>query len=200
MRRIISAILALVAVTVMLTSCSGTGSVDYEYNGFVIEVYENARGETAIVALWGDVESNFVIRENTRMIAPAERSIAVGDCIMLNTTSTSDENIKECKILPAYSSEGRLVYVEGDDAPFLLATLADGSRLLIRLIDNDQNLHPGISGLGDVIRVYHFSEVLVTEPTAHVEGLIYVENGSPDDLTDEDIAFIISEGYTPRAK
>ena len=200
MRRIISAILALVTVTVLLTSCSGAGSVDYEYNGFVIEIYENARGETAIVALWGDVESNFVIRENTRMIAPAERSIAVGDCIMLNTTSTSDENIKECKILPAYSSEGRLVYVEGDDAPFLLATLADGSRLLIRLIDNDQNLHPGISGMGDVIRVYHFSEVLVTEPTAHVEGLIYIENGTPADLTDEDIAFIELQGYKVKSE
>lgn len=200
MRRIISAILALVAVTVLLTSCGGTGSVDYEYKGFIIEVYENARGETAIVALSGDVESNFVIRENTKMSAPAKVPVSVGDCIMLNTTRTSDEYIKECKVVPGRMNEGRLVYVDGDDTPFLLSVANDGNRLLIKLIDDEQNLQPGTSGMGDVIRVYHQAVIEINNPTALVEGLIYVENGSPADLTDEDIAFIISEGYTPRAE
>lgn len=201
MKRIISVIAALILLLAILTSCSGrVGGSDYEYKGFVIEVYENAKGETAIVALSGDVTSNFVIKENTRMIAPAVESVSVGDCIMLNTSRRSDEAIKECKVTPGYSTEGRIVCVEGDDAHFLLTVLSDGSRLLVRLIDNDQNLHPGISGMGDVIRVYHNSAVLVSEPTAHVEGLVYVENGSVEDFTAEDIAFIESLGFAVKTE
>ena len=200
MRRIISAFLALVALTVLLTSCGGTGSVDYEYNGFIIEVYENARGETAIVTISGDVESTFVIKDNTKVSGPAKEPFHIGGCIMLNTTAYSDEYVKECKVVPGRVSEGRLVYVEGDDTPFLLQVNNDGDKLLIKLIDDEQNLHPGTSGMGDVVRVYHQELIELNDPIAHVEGLIYVENGSPDDLTDEDIAFIISEGYTPRAK
>ncbi len=200
MKRIISAFFAFFAVTVLLTACGGTGSVDYEYKGFVIEVYENARGETAIVTLSGDVESNFVFRENTKMSAPVKEPVSVGDYIMLNTTRTSDEDIKECKVLPGRMTEGRLVYVDGDDTPFLLSIANDGSRLLVKLIDDEQNLQPGTSGMGDVIRVYHQAVIEINNPTALVEGLIYVENGSSADLTDEDVTFIISQGYTPRAE
>lgn len=200
MRRIISAILALVTVTVLLTSCGGTGSVEYEYNGFIIEVYENARGETAIVTISGDVESNFVIRENTEVSGPVKEPFFIGDYIMLNTTAHGDEYVKECKVVPGRVNEGRLVYVEGDDTPFLLQIHDDGERLLIKLIDDEQNLHPGTSGMGDVVRVYHQEVIELNDPIAHVEGLIYVENGSPDDLTDEDIAFIELQGYKVKSE
>lgn len=200
MKRIIATLLALVTMTALFTACGGTGSVDYEYNGFIIEIYENARGETAIVALSGDVESNFVIKDNTKVSGPAKEPFFIGDYIMLNTTGYSDEYVKECKVVPGRVNEGRLVYVEGDDTPFLLQIHDDGERLLIKLIDDEQNLQPGTSGMGDVIRVYHQEVIELNDPIAHVEGLIYLENGSPADLTDEDIAFIISEGYTPRAE
>ena len=119
---------------------------------------------------------------------------------MLNTTAYSDEYVKECKVVPGCVNEGRLVYVEGDDTPFLLQVNNDGNRLFVKLIDDDQNIQPGTSGMGDVIRVYHQEVIELNDPIALVEGLIYVENGSPADLTDEDVAFIISEGYTPRAE
>ncbi len=200
MKRIISVLLALVALTALLSACGRVDEIDYEYKGFVIDVYENAKGETAIVTIYGDVESNFVIKGNTKMIAPAQRPIAVGDCIMLNTRRAGDEDVKECKVVPGQVKEGRLVYVEGDDTPFLLTALSDGRRLIVKLIDEEQNLQPGTSGMGDVIRVYHQDVVDLTDPSVLVEGLIYVENGSPADLTDEDVNFIISQGYTPRAE
>lgn len=200
MKRTVSALFVLIVLTALLTACGGTKEIDYEYQGFVIEVYENAKGETAIVTICGDVESNFVIKENTKMIAPAQKPVAVGDCILLNTKREGDEDIKECKVLPGFVNEGRLVYVEGDDSPYILAELLEGRRLFAKLIDDGQNLQPGTSGMGDVIRVYHRDVVDLTDPTIAVEGLIYVENGSSSDLTDEDIAFIVSEGYTLRAE
>ena len=198
MKRIISALLALIALTAALASCGGTGEIDYEYQGFIIDVYENAKGETAIVTISGDVESNFVIKDNTKVSGPAKEPFFIGDCIMLNTTGYSDEYVKECKVVPGRVNEGRLVYVEGDDTPFLLQIYDDGKRLLIKLIDDGQNLHPGTSGMGDVIRVYHQEVIELDDPIAHVEGLIYVENGNPADLTDEDANFIISQGYKLR--
>ena len=92
------------------------------------------------------------------------------------------------------------MYVEGDDTPFLLQIHDDGERRLIKLIDDEQNLQPGTSGMGDVIRVYHQEVIELNDPIALVEGLIYLENGSPADLTEEDVNFIISQGYTPRAE
>ena len=198
MKRLISALLAIVALSALLASCGGTKEINYKYNGFIIDVYENARGETAIVTLSGDVESHFVIKENTKVSGPAKEPFFIGDYIMLNTTAHSDEYVKECKVVPGRVNEGRLVYVEGDDTPFLLQIHDDGERLLIKLIDDGQNLHPGTSGMGDVIRVYHQEVIELADPIAHVEGLIYIENGSRADLTDEDANFIISQGYKLR--
>jgi hypothetical protein len=200
MKRITAALLALTLLTVLLTACGITGTVVYEYKGFIIEIYENARGETTIVTISGDVESNFVIKENTKVSGPAKEPFHIGGCIMLNTTAYSDEYVKECKVVPGCVNEGRLVYVEGDDTPFLLQVNNDGNRLFVKLVDDDQNIQPGTSGMGDVIRVYHQEVIELNDPIALVEGLIYVENGSPADLTDEDVAFIISEGYIPRAE
>lgn len=198
MKRIIFFVFALVAALSVLAGCTSFVSDGdlYEYKGFIIEVYENARGETAIVTIAGDVESTFIINESTKLIAPTALPVAVGDCIVLNTTRTSDEYVKECRVTPGYSTEGRLVFVEGEDFPFLLTTTSDGAPLLVLLIDNEENIAPGASAMGDAIRVYHSSAILLTVPTAQVEGLIYVENGSIADLTDEDIAFITSQGYT----
>ena len=110
------------------------------FHVIIIEVYENARGETKIVTLSGDVESHFVIKEKTKISAPAEVPFNIGGYIMLNTTGTSDGNVKECKVVPGRMNEGRLVYVEGNATPFLLSISDDGGRLLVKLIDEEQKL------------------------------------------------------------
>lgn len=199
MKRITKVVLILITLLLSASGCSGS-SENWAYKGFIIEVYENARGETEIVTLSGDVESHFVIKEKTKISAPAEVPFNIGGYIMLNTTGTSDGNVKECKVVPGRMNEGRLVYVEGDDSPYILTELLEGRRLFAKLIDDGQNLQPGTSGMGDVIRVYHRDVVDLTDPTIAVEGLIYVENGSFADLTDEDIAFIESHGFKVKSE
>lgn len=194
MKRILLIVLAA-AFALSAVGCSPSGGENYEYKGFVTEVYENARGETVIVTVSDDVESEFVIKSNTEMIAPGETAVAVGDCVQLTTLRSSDADIKKMKVSPAYSTSGRLLYVEGEDSPFILTENADGTRSFVRLIDEKSTL-PGISGMGDVIKVYHSSPVLTDDPTAAVEALIFIENGTAEDITDEDRAFIVSQGYT----
>lgn len=196
MKKIIAVALTLTTLLLVLGGCSG--GENYSYKGFVTEVYENARGETVIVTVSDDVESEFVIKANTEMIgAPAKVPVDVGDYVQIATARTSDTDIKRMKIAPGYSTEGRLVYVEGDETPFLLRVGADGERMLVRLVDDNSTL-PGISGMGDVIRVYHSTHLLLDDPTIAVEGLIFLENGTAADITDEDKIFIVSQGYAVR--
>lgn len=197
MKRIISALLAALAIILSVSGCSAGNSDDgnYDYRGFVIESYENAKGETVIVCISDDVESEYVIKSNTKMIAPAKLPINVGDYVMLTTMSRSDSAVEKIKVSPAYSTTGRLVYLEGEESPFVLTEPDnDGARLLVRLTDERGTL-PGVSGIGDVIKIFHSTQIEATAPLAAVEAMQFFENGTRDDLTAEDIAFIESQGY-----
>ncbi|MBO5702867.1 MAG: hypothetical protein J6S71_10555 [Clostridia bacterium] len=195
MKKILSVVLVAVAILFSFTACTGSGEVNYEYRGFVTEVYENAKGENVVVCISDDVESEFIINSNTKIIAPANVPVAVGDYVMLTTMRRNDEIVEKIQVSPGYSTTGRLIYVDGEESPFVLTEpQEDGSRLLVRLVDYRGTL-PGISGIGDVIKVFHSSQIVLTEPTANVEALIFIENGTAADLTAEDIAFIELQGY-----
>ncbi len=201
MKKIVLAVLALITVSFFATGCAGTnaGGGNYEYKGFVTDVYENAKGETVIATISDDVESEFVIKPNTEMIAPVKTPVSVGDYVQLTTTRSGSTDIRKMKVSPGFSTEGRLIYVEGDESPFVLTVNANGKRLLVRLIDDNATL-PGISGMGDVIKVYHSSHILLDNPTVAVEALIFIENGTAADITAEDIAFIESQGYKVKSE
>lgn len=194
MKRITKVVLILITLLLSASGCSGS-SENWAYKGFIIEVYENARGETVIATISDDVESEFVIKSNTEMIAPVKTPVSVGDYVQLTTTRSGSTDIRKMKVSPGFSTEGRLIYVEGEESPFVLKANADGKRMLVRLIDDNSTL-PGISGMGDVIRVYHSSHIMLDDPTAAVEALIFIENGTAADITEEDIIFIVSQGYT----
>ena len=198
MKRITKVVLILITLLLSASGCSGS-SENWAYKGFIIEVYENARGETEIVTISDDVESEFVIKSNTAMIAPVKTPVSVGDYVQLTTTRSGSTDIRKMKVSPGFSTEGRLIYVEGEESPFVLKANADGKRLLVRLIDDNSTL-PGISGMGDVIRVYHSSHIMLDDPTAAVEALIFIENGTVADITAEDIAFIESQGFKVKSE
>jgi hypothetical protein len=187
MKRIISVLLAVIAVVLCLSGCKADDAGDggYEYRGFVIEAYENAKGETVIVCISDDVESEYVIKSNTKIAAPAKLPIDVGDYVMLSTMSRSDSAVEKIKVSPGYATVGRLVYLEGEETPFVLTEAnKSGPRLLIRLSDERGTL-PGASGIGDVIKVFHSQPISAEELTVTVEAMhvwgqrVYVRNRYP---------------------
>jgi hypothetical protein len=197
MKRIISVLLAVIAVVLCSSGCKADDAGDggYEYRGFVIEAYENAKGETVIVCISDDVESEYVIKSNTKISAPAKLPIDVGDYVMLSTMSRSDSAVEKIKVSPGYATMGRLVYLEGEETPFVLTEAnKSGPRLLIRLSDERGTL-PGASGIGDVIKVFHSQPISAEELTVMVEAMQFLENGRRESLTAEDVAFIESKGY-----
>ena len=191
----------VVIITVIYLVNSFAGSDYYNYKGYVTDVYENAKGETEIIALSGDVESHFVIKPYTKISAPAENPVAVGDLIMLTTTRSSDENIKKMKVQPGYSTSGKIFYVEEIDSPFILTVSAEtGARYIASLVYSGDIVLPDITGSGDVIKVFHSTPLTESTLTLPIDAVILVENGSADDITAEDIEFIKSKGYSVRTK
>lgn len=200
-KTLLSVCAAIVIIIIAIYLFNSAGSDYYNYKGYVTDIYENAKGETEIVALSGDVESHFVIKPYTKISAPAENPVAVGDLIMLTTTRSSDENIKKMKVQPGYSTSGRIFYVEEIDSPFILTVSAEtGTRYIASLVYSGDIVLPDITGSGDVIKVYHSTPLTESTVTLSVDAVILVENGSIDDITAEDIEFIKSKGYTVRTK
>ena len=198
-KTLLSVCSAIVIIIIAIYLFNSAGSDYYNYKGYVTDVYENAKGETEIIALSGDVESHFVIKPYTKISAPAENPVAVGDLIMLTTTRSSDENIKKMKIQPGYSTSGKIFYVEEVDSPFILTVFAEtGARYIADLVYSGDIVLPDISGSGDVIKVFHSTPLTESTVTLSVDAVIFVENGSMDDITAEDIEFIKSKGYTVR--
>ncbi len=200
-KTLLSVCAAIVIIIIAIYLFNSAGSDYYNYKGYVTDIYENAKGETEIVALSGDVESHFVIKPYTKISAPAENPVAVGDLIMLTTTRSSDENIKKMKIQPGYSTSGRIFYVEEIDSPFILTVSAEtGARYIANLVYSGDIVLPDITGSGDVIKVYHSTPLTESTVTLSVDAVVLVENGSIDDITAEDIEFIKSKGYSVRTK
>ena len=199
MKKVILAVCAVLAVVIIFGALGTTGGDQYDYKGYVIDLFENARGETVIVALWDDVESEFVLKSNTKVTAPAKESVAVGDLVMLTARKNSNF-IKKMKVSTGYSTEGRLFYVEGEAHAFLLAKRPDDTNMMVKAIDFSGTEIPGVSGIGDVIKVYYSSPLSPDDPKVTVEALVFVENGTAEDFTAEDIAFIESLGYKMRTE
>lgn len=201
MKKVILALCAVAAVVVLVSLFGNSGSDgdSYDYKGYVLDVYENAKGETEILALWEDVESRFVIKSYTKITAPAEEPVAIGDLIMLTTRKNSD-NIKNMKVQLGYSTEGRIFYAEGEEHAFLLLKQSDGKYMTVEVIDVYGTEIPGVSGTGDVIKVYHSSPLPADDPQVTVEAYLFIENGTAEDFTAEDIAFIESLGYKMRTE
>jgi hypothetical protein len=200
-KTLLSVCAAIVIIIIAIYLFNSAGSDYYNYKGYVTDIYENAKGETEIVALSGDVESHFVIKPYTKISAPAENPVAVGDLIMLTTTRSSDENIKKMKVQPGYSTSGRIFYVEEIDSPFILTVSAEtGARYIANLVYPGDIVLPDITGSGDVIKVYHSTPLTESTVTLSVDAVVLVENGSIDDITAEDIEFIKSKGYSVRTK
>ncbi len=173
------------------------GSDYYNYKGYITEVRENESGETVIVALCGNKESEFTVKWYTRRKAPKNQPFGVGDCVMLSSTRHSDTNIKKIKVDVGYSTEGKLIYTEDISTPFVLVMSKDtGARQLLSVVANGDILSE--LNMGDTVKLYHSSPVGEASVSVLADAASVTEAGEAQGLTAEDIAFIEAKGYKLR--
>lgn len=196
MKKILIVVVVLIAVFLITWGVSeAVNRNHYDYQGYVTDVFENENGETVLVTVSETSESTFTIKWYTKMTAPKKQPVVVGDRIRLSTTHYSDTNIKKMKIAPGYSTEGKLVYIEGLSTPFVLARAKEtGARYLVSAVRYSDNTSDGPK-TGDTVKIYH---AFPATGSVSVESSVVIAEGSLDTLTAEDIAFIESQGYNLR--
>ena len=176
--------------------CETAGSDYYNYKGYVVDIVDE-NGDTVIVTLLGDTESRFTLKWYSREKYKKEtHDIEVGDLVMLSTTQYSNTNIKKISVDKGYSTEGKIFYTnELPDRPYIFANEPTAGRQLFDLIIFDDDLLEGLNE-GDVVKVYYEYGFATNAISVQVNAITKISDGSLDDFTDEEIAYIEEKGYT----
>ena len=178
--------------------CETAGSDYYNYSGHVIDIAEE-NGDIVITTLCGKTESRFTLKWYSREKYKKDtKDIQIGDYIMLSTTQYSDTNIKKMSVDYGYSTDGKLVWInEFTDRAYILATEPTTNLLYFFdfSIENDISNFDGLK-TGDTVRVYHRYPIQSTTITTIGNGVKLISDNSNGGLTEEEIKFIESKGYT----
>lgn len=192
----VGAVFLLLLITLFI--CETAGSDYYNYRGYVTDIAEE-NGDTVITTILGNTESRFALKWYSRDKYKKEnKDIEVGDYVMLSTTHYSNTNIKKISVDHGYSTEGKLVWIkEFSDRPFILAT--DPTTKLAYFfdfnIDNDASNFEGLK-TGDLVRIYHQYPISSNAIAVIGGGVKLISDSSNGGLTEEDITFVESKGYT----
>ncbi len=181
----------LLMVLIVWGVCATAGSEFFNYEGYVIAVEKNESNQTVLTTVSGEHTHKFVLRWYTRQkFQKDEREISVGDRVMLTTTRFSDTNIEKISVNEGYSAEGKLVYTyEYPDKTFVLAVDPSSGAQYLIAVDGR------ISGTtGEKIRIYHAYPIY--EQTVVQWAIARVSISEDSKLTEEEIAFVESKGYT----
>lgn len=162
----------------------------YNYKGYVVDISEED-GETVIVTLNGNTESQFTLKWYTRKkYEKDEKSIEIGDRIKLSTTHYSDTNIKKLSVDHGKSLEGKIFYIESPvipERPFLFVNDPLYGTHIFELFTFDEHLFEGMN-TGDTVRVYYES--------SQMDAAVKISDGAYEDFTDAEKTYIAELGYT----
>lgn len=192
----VSAVFLLLLMTWGILETAGSGY--YSYKGYVVNVRQDDRDQTIITTISGDKTSKFVLKWYSReKYKKEDRSIAIGDLVMLSTTQYSDTNIKKISVNNGYSTEGKLVYLRDlPDRPFILATdPTTRVKYLISIVPTDTDLFDDLE-MGESVRIFHSYPLSAQSVTVLSDAQAINASGEKEGLTDEEIAFIEEKGYT----
>jgi len=132
---VIVAIFALCAALIVVAITTRSPKEEtYEYEGFIVAMQPSG-ADLTLTTINAGGQSEFVLRNNaSKEIKTKSGNISAGDYIQLTTKKDSETDIKKCLVFNAYSSKGKIVNVEGEDAPFLLATTETNTLKMYKLI------------------------------------------------------------------
>ena len=172
-----------------------TGSDYYNYSGYVLEIKENKKNQIVLTTISGDKTSEFVLKWFSRKKYEKDvREITVGDSVLLSTTRFSHTDIKKISIDDGYSTEGKLIYVNEADTPFILTVDASTNQKYLVKIEYIGYIGEIIGATGDEIRIYHYYPIHEQSIGVHSDAYMIVSDEA--ELTIEEIAFIAAKGYT----
>lgn len=106
----------------------------YAYEGYVIEIKPSGKDQI-LTTINANGHSEFIIKKSTKKTFGGDKkSIAVGDYIQLNPKKDSETEVKECFVFEAFSAEGKIFHIVGDDAPYVIITTAPNALDVYKLL------------------------------------------------------------------
>lgn len=191
-------LLAIVAVCIALIVVwivtSSPKEETYDYEGYIIDIRQAADGQ-ALTTINANGQSEFVVKRNTKKIYKGEtETINIGDCIHLSTTKNSETDIKKLMVFSGFSMDGKIVNVEGEDAPFLITTTSTSAIRLYKLIPAEGSI--SAMPTGTQVKIY-YQYPLNNSTTQVVADVIQPLSDTTIPLTENELFLIEKvQGYT----
>ena len=129
----------------------------YAYEGYVIEIKPSGKNQI-LTTINANGLSEYVIKRSTRKEFEKDKKvIAVGDYIQLNPKKRSENEVKECFVFAAYSAEGKIFNIVGDDAPYIIITTASNTLDVYKLLSPDGTI--AAMPTGTTVKIYYQYEI-----------------------------------------
>ena len=174
--------------------CQWAGVDNYNYQGYITAIRETKEG-TVLSTLSGDKAAEFTLKWYTRKVYNGElKKLKEGAYIKLITTKNSDVNVRKFSAFDAFSSEGKIIFMEDHDTPFIL-TLENTFKYykLYSLISAQDIVYP--LETGTQVKIY-YQYPLSQAATAIVVDVIQLSSDTLNPLTQDELAYIGRQGYT----
>lgn len=184
----------LVVLLAVWAFLSTSGSDSYNYQGYIIAMRDTDNG-TVITTLSEDKQLEFVVKRTTKKIFNGSLTeLKEGAFIKLSTTDTDSANIKRFTAYEAYSMEGKIVLIEGQNIPFLLTINPKLNYNQLYGLISSQDI-PYAPKTGAQVKVY-YQYPLNAGTEKFVVDVIQPTTEILSPLTKEEIEYISRMGYT----
>ena len=154
---------------------------------------------TVLTTISGEKKFEFTLKWYTKERFSGELTeLKEGAFIKLNTTRNSDTNIKNFSAFEGFSMEGKIVFMENMDSPFILTVDKKFNYyMLYSLIFAEDMTYP--LQTGTQVKVYYQYPLNASTKT-FVADVIEPTTDILSELTEEEIAYLGRQGYTVKSK
>lgn len=193
------AILPLMLVIIAVWGYFETaGSDSYNYQGYIVAMRQSNDG-TVLTTVNEEGRAEFTVKWYTRKKFSGELTeLTEGAFIKLSTTDDDSANIKKFSAYNGFSLEGKIVFMENLDSPFILTfDKAINYNMLYSLISAQNIAYP--LQTGTQVKVYYQYPLNASTKTIVVD-VIEPTSDILNPLTEKEIAYIGRQGYTVASK
>lgn len=184
----------LVILLAVWAFCETAGSDSYAYQGYIVGIRNTTDG-TVIETLMGEKTSEFILTKFTKEHFEGElKELKEGAFIRLSTTRNSDRNIKKFSAFEGYSMEGKIVFMENMDSPFILTVDKQLNYYMLYSLISAQDITYSLQ-TGTQVKVYYQYPLNASTKTVVVD-VIEPTTDILSALTEKEIAYIGRQGYT----
>ena len=188
----------LVVLLAVWAFCETSGSDSYNYQGYIVAMRESDSGKV-ITTVSGDKKSEFTLKWFTKEKFSGELTeLKEGAFIKLSTTRKSDTDIKKFSAFEGFSMEGKIVFMENLDSPFILTIDKKFNYYMLYSLIFAEDINYSLQ-TGAQVKVYYQYPLNASTKT-FVADVIEPTTNVLSELTEEEIAYIGRQGYTVASK